>query len=237
MASQIQCPNCRAYTVTDETTFLGFLGWMSAFTIIGFPIFLIYIFYKSGSPRPGDTVRCTTCAYVFTYAPVSAPLHKGASARSSVERKGVPLLAKALIIVVLASLALGSLIVFGPALGGKSSAVVAAPSITQTPQTLAQRNIVPTPTTGRQPALVPTATLMASSTVTDKTVRVANTDGVGVYIRRTPTLGDRIKAYPDRTELRVIGPDVNAENVLWVHVSADDGVEGYVPAQYLEQAN
>ncbi len=63
-------------------------------------------------------------------------------------------------------------------------------------------------------------------------VYVGNTDGLGVFVRRTTRIEDRVKAYPDNTRLAVIGPDVEAEGRIWRHVRAPDGVEGYVPAQY-----
>jgi hypothetical protein len=61
---------------------------------------------------------------------------------------------------------------------------------------------------------------------------VGNTDGDGVYLRRTPSMDDRDTAYPDDTELVAIGPDVTAEGELWHHVRTPDGKEGYVPAKY-----
>jgi uncharacterized protein YgiM (DUF1202 family) len=61
---------------------------------------------------------------------------------------------------------------------------------------------------------------------------VGNTDGDGVFLRRTPSLNDRLTAYVDGTELVAIGADVTAEGELWHHVRAPDGQTGYVPAKY-----
>ena len=63
-------------------------------------------------------------------------------------------------------------------------------------------------------------------------VWVGNTDGEGVYIRRTPTMADRVRAYPDRTRLEIIGEDVFGDGQRWHHVKAPDALEGYVPVIY-----
>jgi hypothetical protein len=72
----------------------------------------------------------------------------------------------------------------------------------------------------------------AAASVAPKVFLVGNTDGDGVYLRRTPSLNDRDTAYADDTELVAIGPDVTAEGELWHHVRTPDGKEGYVPAKY-----
>jgi hypothetical protein len=63
-------------------------------------------------------------------------------------------------------------------------------------------------------------------------VEVGNTDGEGVFLRRTPTMADRIVAWPDGTRLDVIGPDVDNEGRRWKRVRDPTGQEGYVPEQY-----
>ncbi|MBI4320348.1 MAG: hypothetical protein HY675_17805 [Chloroflexi bacterium] len=64
-------------------------------------------------------------------------------------------------------------------------------------------------------------------------VRVANTDGDGVYLRRTPRLGDRIVAWPDNTQLEVVGDDVEAEGLVWRNVKDPRGNVGFVPDKYV----
>ena len=64
---------------------------------------------------------------------------------------------------------------------------------------------------------------------------VGNTGGEGVYVRKTPRLEDRIRAYADKTRLIVIGSDVESEGRIWKHVRAPDGAEGYVPVEYTVQ--
>ncbi len=86
---------------------------------------------------------------------------------------------------------------------------------------------------GAAPATaVPATPAPATPASTADVVYVGNTGGLGVYVRRTTQADDRIKAYPDNTRLVILGPDVGAEDRIWRHVRAPDGVEGYVPAQY-----
>jgi hypothetical protein len=64
------------------------------------------------------------------------------------------------------------------------------------------------------------------------TVWVGNTDGDGVYIRATPVMADRVRAYLDGTPLTIIGDDVDGDDQHWKHVRTPDGLEGYVPSIY-----
>jgi hypothetical protein len=77
---------------------------------------------------------------------------------------------------------------------------------------------------------VPTAEQSVANEPTS--VWVGNTDGEGVYLRNSPKLADRVRAYPDGTELTVVGDDVQGDGRQWHHVRAPDGLEGYVPAEY-----
>ena len=65
-----------------------------------------------------------------------------------------------------------------------------------------------------------------------ETVWVGNTDGDGVYIRATPVMADRVRAYLDGTPLTIIGDDVDGDDQHWKHVRTPDGLEGYVPSIY-----
>jgi hypothetical protein len=79
----------------------------------------------------------------------------------------------------------------------------------------------------------PTATAEATTAASPSaTVWVGNTDGEGVYLRKTPSMADRLQAYADGTPLTVIGEDVDGDGQHWHHVRAPDGTEGYVPAMY-----
>lgn len=61
---------------------------------------------------------------------------------------------------------------------------------------------------------------------------VGNTDGEGVYVRKTPTMDDKLQAYPDGTALTIIGDDVDGDGQHWKHVRTPDGLEGYVHSMY-----
>jgi len=68
------------------------------------------------------------------------------------------------------------------------------------------------------------------------TVWVGNTDGQGVFVRKTPVMADRLQAYPDETPLTVVGDDVDGDGQHWKHVKTPDGLEGYVPSIYTVDA-
>ena len=83
------------------------------------------------------------------------------------------------------------------------------------------------------PTIVPaTSTPTISPTPGSIVCLVGNTDGDGVYLRRTPNMDDRIKAWPDRTEMLVIGPDVRSQGRTWKSVQDPEENVGYVPAEY-----
>src|ERR1700694_3519301 len=63
-------------------------------------------------------------------------------------------------------------------------------------------------------------------------VTVGNTEGQGVYLRRTPHDQDKLKAWPDGTVLVVVAQDVESEGQTWKHVRDPDGTVGYVPAEF-----
>lgn len=65
---------------------------------------------------------------------------------------------------------------------------------------------------------------------------VANTDGYGVYMRRTPNPDDKLRAWQDGTKMEVIGQPVESGGKRWYKVRAPDGVEGYIPAEFLVNA-
>lgn len=65
------------------------------------------------------------------------------------------------------------------------------------------------------------------------TMVVGNTGGMGVYLRRTPIMADRLRAWADNTTMQVLETGITSEGRQWTKVRAPDGTEGYVPAQYL----
>jgi hypothetical protein len=84
--------------------------------------------------------------------------------------------------------------------------------------------------TASPPAARPTAT--AEPTAAADTVWVGNTDGEGVYVRKTPVMADRVKPYADGTPLTIVGDDVDGDGQQWKHIKTPDGLEGYVPSIY-----
>jgi hypothetical protein len=89
----------------------------------------------------------------------------------------------------------------------------------------AAASAIPSPS----PSPRPTAT---SEPAKADTVWVGNTDGQGVFVRKTPVMADRIRAYPDTTALTIVGDDVDGDGQHWKHIKTPDGLEGYVPAMY-----
>ena len=81
-----------------------------------------------------------------------------------------------------------------------------------------------------------TTTTTAPAAVTVTTYVVGNTDGEGVFIRNTPDLEDKVKAWPDGTEMVEVGPPRSLGQTIWNNVRDPDGTVGWVPAQYLVKA-
>lgn len=63
---------------------------------------------------------------------------------------------------------------------------------------------------------------------------VANTGGVGVFIRNNPNSEEPIKLWDDETEMAVVGKNVLSNGLRWKHVRDPDGNVGYVAARYLD---
>ena len=110
-----------------------------------------------------------------------------------------------------------------PPTAAPTSAPTAAPTVAPT---VARAPASPTAAAAPKPTNTP-----ESPAASDK-VWVGNTDGEGVYIRKTPVMDDKVRAYPDGTELTVIGDDVDGDGQHWKNVRTPDGVEGYVPSIY-----
>ncbi|MHB1004952.1 MAG: hypothetical protein ACYC3S_04830 [Chloroflexota bacterium] len=68
------------------------------------------------------------------------------------------------------------------------------------------------------------------------TLVVGNTGGDGVWIRRTPAMADRLRTWPDKTAMQVIGADQQAEGKVWKNVKDPAGNVGWIPAEYLVAA-
>jgi hypothetical protein len=128
----------------------------------------------------------------------------------------------------------GAVLVLSACGGGSAAPPTAAPAVSP----VASRLPTATGTTAAPPATATPAPkpTEASQPAKSDTVWVGNTDGEGVYIRTTPLLVDRVRAYVDGTPLTIIGDDVEGDGLLWKHVRAPDGLEGYVPAMYTTDA-
>ncbi len=117
-------------------------------------------------------------------------------------------------------------VVAGQPVAGAST-VASAPASTAASSAASTRpSSAPVASASASSALVPTAT------VAPRVFVVGNTDGDGVFLRRTPSMADKDTAYVDGTRLTVIGADVTAEGEVWHHVRTPDGKMGYVPAKY-----
>ena len=110
-----------------------------------------------------------------------------------------------------------------------SSPATAAPPSASPVATRPTAAATATATAAAKPTAAPTEAPAGSE---EQTVWVGNTDGEGVYLRATPVMGDRLRAYADGTPLTIVGDDVDGDDQHWKHVRAPDGLEGYVPAIY-----
>jgi hypothetical protein len=97
-----------------------------------------------------------------------------------------------------------------------NTSAASAPTRTTTSAAMLAVQLTPSPTSGRA-AGATAATLPTPTAETPAAVKVANTNGAGVYLRRTAAMADRVKAYPDGTSLRIVGPDVDAGGTHWRH--------------------
>ncbi|MPZ13429.1 MAG: hypothetical protein GEU73_03230 [Chloroflexi bacterium] len=86
--------------------------------------------------------------------------------------------------------------------------------------------------TPTQATVLPTEGNADSPAPSVTAVRIANTDGLGAYIRRTPNLSDRLRVWPEGTQLTVAGPDAAANGLQWKQVTDPAGNHGWIPAQY-----
>lgn len=63
---------------------------------------------------------------------------------------------------------------------------------------------------------------------------VANTEGIGVFVRRSPEIEDRLEhAIPEGSAVRVLGPETWVNGLSWRQVEDASGVRGWVPARYV----
>lgn len=86
----------------------------------------------------------------------------------------------------------------------------------------------------------PAAPPPAIRVVTDSaspSVTVANTEGIGVYLRATPTMNDFLYPVAEGAELQIAGPDLWADGIHWLQVEDGSGGRAWVPASYTSLAS
>jgi hypothetical protein len=93
------------------------------------------------------------------------------------------------------------------------------------PNDAAPANQAPPPSAG--------ATPQATAVANQGRMKIANTGGDGVYVRRTPKMSDRLVAWPDNTAIEFLGETAEGEGTKWSKVRDPRGNVGWVPSQYL----
>jgi hypothetical protein len=83
---------------------------------------------------------------------------------------------------------------------------------------------------------VPTDLATPSAPSTGAALRIANTGGDGVFLRRTPRMLDRLVAWPDATRVESLGETAEGDGLPWVKVRDPSGNVGWVPMQYVVAA-
>lgn len=107
----------------------------------------------------------------------------------------------------------------------------ADPSASPAPSPTAIARATPAPTD--TPSVLAGTTRVTSRTTNGQTLYVANTDGLGVYLRRTPDSNDKLKVWPDDTPMAVVGSARQIGGTTWQNVRDPDGNVGWIPSQYL----
>ena len=130
------------------------------------------------------------------------------------------------------------------AASGPTGAVAATPPA-PTPATATAKPAGFAPTVTRPPA--PTATAPAAAPPPPPTatpappryVRVGNTNGLGVNLRKDPgPQGQPLIAVSDNTLLRLVGPEETVQARVWrLCEHQGRGVQGWAPADFLQQTD
>ena len=97
----------------------------------------------------------------------------------------------------------------------------------------AQPSVTASPGAGQPTGTPAPGQPTGTPTVVTVHLKVGNTGGDGVFLRRSPRMDDKIRPWMDGTAMVVIGPTVTGDGHTWQHVRAPDGSEGYVPSEYL----
>jgi hypothetical protein len=156
-----------------------------------------------------------------TAGPASRPVHRWIAA------------AAAVVVLIAVGLVALQAIPVPPSLGGSSPRAGGAPSA---PVSVAQPPpALPATTSSGSDLLDPdegSVVIEQAAPPSLGTVYVANTDGIGVYLRRSRNVNDRLTAWPDGTAMEVTQPPDVADGVEWVGVRTPNGQDGFIPTQY-----
>ncbi len=137
-----------------------------------------------------------------------------------------------MLVVTTAGTLAGYRVITGKDLVNPADFGLVRPATSAAPPTVAVQasTATPLPRPTPEPTAVPTAT---AAPVTPQLMIVGNTDGQGVYLRRTPSLDDKLKAWRDGSRMEVMGKNVEGDGHKWMKVRAPDGTEGFIPEEYL----
>ncbi|MHB1132492.1 MAG: hypothetical protein ACYC4L_08915 [Chloroflexota bacterium] len=116
-----------------------------------------------------------------------------------------------------------------------SLAVGAAPTgLTATTAPSATSTTVPPTATATS---APTNTPSPSATPQPTNFILANTGGVGAWLRRSPRMNDYLVTWVDGTRFEQVGPDVQSpDGMVWKNVRDPRGNVGFMPAEWMSPA-
>lgn len=90
------------------------------------------------------------------------------------------------------------------------------------------------PTPASAVAATPTTGASAASSIpAGGVLQIANTNGDGVWLRRTPKLEDKLNAWPEGALMKSLNEQAEAEGLKWQKVQAPDGGVGWIPERFL----
>lgn len=112
------------------------------------------------------------------------------------------------------------------------------PSYTPTPTPSATITVIPTltpsltPTPTNTSTLTPTFTPTLTPTPTPVVAYIADTGGLGIYLRQSPA-GKIIGALPEGSEVQILYQRKTVNNIEWIEIRDLFGRQGWVPAVFL----
>jgi hypothetical protein len=123
----------------------------------------------------------------------------------------------------------------GASTSGSAQTIQSAPA---RPAASASPSRVPTsgPTAAAASRAQAAAAPAAPTPTAVRALVVANTDGQGAYLRRTPRMNDRLVAWPDGTILQPTGQTAGGDGHAWHQVRDPKGNVGWVPDDYLRES-